>query len=340
MRLFGKRSNADEAIAEFWSWWPGFRPRAEAAIASGGWDGLVDEIGPRVSAIDAGLQWEFARGTHAKHALVVCPAGDAKLRATAARWRDAAPPTDGTWEYHAARQPDPAALEARLQLAGRELDMAEVRFAFTVDTDRSEVDVVCHHPAFASVPDGARTQITFLALDWSLGEDAVELWVGSVDSAVAPPANAQPPQALAAAVAGLAERHSEPVWTLLHGRAPSGLPILAVAQRPLKAVRWPRLDTHVAVALPYRTANDAGLPVDGSLDALRAFEDAVTEALGNDAELVAHESTAGARTLHFYADPTTASVAAIQRAARGWPEGRASVKVTYDPSLKAVSHLS
>jgi hypothetical protein len=341
MRLFGKRNDPQRAIAEFWSWWPGIRPRVEAAISSGGWNDLIGQISARVDAIDSGLQWEFMKGTSAKHALVVCPGGAARLRATAARWLAAAPPADSTWEYHAARQAEPAALEGKLEIAGQALDISQMRFGFTVDADRAEIDVVGHHPAFASLPENAHAQITFLALDWSLGEDAVELWIGRVDNSATSPENAQPAQTLVTAVASLAERHRKPIWTLLQGRSPSGGgPVVAVAQRPLKAVRWPRFDTHVAVVLPYRTANDAGLPVDGSLDALRAFEDSLTEAVGDDAVLVAHESANGVRTLHFYADPATESVGTIRQAVPEWSEGGASVDVTYDPSLQAVRHLS
>lgn len=36
------------------------------------------------------------------------------------------------------------------------------------------------HPQFASLPDDAQAQITFLFLDALLGEEVVERWVGEV----------------------------------------------------------------------------------------------------------------------------------------------------------------
>ena len=322
------------AIVEFWDWWPRVRPRVEAAIAGGAWADLPTEVGARVSAIDPGLQWEFAKGGRATHAVVVCAAGRAELRATAARWLAAAPPVDATWEYHTARQPDPAALRADLEIDGHRLHLPDIRFGFTEDGERGEVHVVCHHPVFAGIPKEAGTRITFLALDWLLGEDAVERWVGGIDTATDPPSDAQPPQALAAAVARLAEQHREPAWTLLGGRTPDGWPVVATVQRPLKAVRWPRFDTHVAVRLPYRTQSENGLPDNDALQRLRAVEDALTEAAGRDAELLAHETVQGRRTLHYYADSGTAVVAALDRVLPG------QLGITYDPALREVAHLS
>jgi hypothetical protein len=338
--VFGrKRMSPADAIVEFWVWWSTARPRIEAAIESGTWDGLVDEMGTRVAAIHPKLQWEFAKGARARHCLVVCAAGNPTLRAVAARWLAPAPPTTDTWEYASARQPDLRAFTSTLKIDGHELALDQIRFAARPDPDRHEIDVACHHPGFAGLPDEARGQITFLALDWVLGEYAVELWVGEVTWVVEPPPAAEPPAALAAAVAALAAEHHEPVWALLRGETRSGAPVLATVQQPLKSVRWPRFDTHVAVVLPYRLVNDVGLPFEDSLEALREFEDRLTAAVGRDGELVAHETAEGRRTLHFYADPATDAVSTIEGAGSGWPEGRASVKRAYDPGFERVRHL-
>src|SRR6185437_7390187 len=97
------------------------------------------------------------------------------------------------------------------------------------------------HPGFADLPDAVRGQITFLALDWLLGEDAVESWIGAVAWTATPDADVRPPAT---------------------GRDPSGAPVVATLQVPLRSARWRQYDTHVAVVLPYRVANEGGLPVD------------------------------------------------------------------------------
>src|SRR4051794_17252185 len=98
------------AVAEFWTTWPSVRPRVEDAILTGSFDGIVDEVSARVSAIDPGLQWELAAGRVADHALVVSAGGKRSLRAMAERWMRAGPGADDMWEFHSSRQPDPTAL--------------------------------------------------------------------------------------------------------------------------------------------------------------------------------------------------------------------------------------
>jgi hypothetical protein len=332
--VLARRDSQGKAVAQFWRWWPGVRGRVEAAIATGQWGELTPEVSARVAAIHPDLQWEFARGTKAKHALVVCAAGDHRLRAAAARWRAAAPPVDDQWEYHAARQPEPANFTAILDLGGQRIALQDLRFAYLLDANRCQIDVVCHHPVFAETPEQVRQQITFLALDWLLGEEAVELWVGGVAWETVRPHDAQPPRELGAAVAELAARYEKPVWAVLSGHDADGYPILATVQQPLKPARWPRFDTHLAVTLPYEKDN-VGLPTDTALQALRAFEDELATVLGADGALVAHESNRGQRTLHVYADGESSVPAAVRRAA----SGRATIQSKRDPSFTGIDHL-
>ncbi|GAA4473632.1 DUF695 domain-containing protein [Phytohabitans houttuyneae] len=330
----------DAAIDAFWRWWPGARSAVEAAVASGEWGDLSDRINALVEAIHADLHWEFSRGVRATHALVVSPAGAPPLRAVAARWLAAAPPADETWEYHSSRQPDPAAFGARLQIAGAELAMEDLRYGFAVEAGRQLLDVTVYHPMFADLPDDVRGQISFLSLDWLLGEEGVERWVGAVEFGGAPPAEAYPPAELRAAVERQAVEFKEPAWVMLSAQDKKGWPILATAQQPLLPVRFPRFDTHVAVTLPFREANDGGLPLDGSLTALREFEDELTDALAGDGDLLAHETSRSTRVLHFYVDGSTGAAALVEGRLGGWREGRARVETAYDPSLEHIAHLN
>ncbi|MBO0870199.1 MAG: DUF695 domain-containing protein [Micromonosporaceae bacterium] len=335
---FARRDARSKAIAGFWHWWPGARGRIEAAINSGEWGDLPDEVGNRIAAIHPDLQWEFTRGGTASHALIVTAAGVPELRAAAARWHAAAPAADRTWEYHRTRQPDPAFRTVMLNLAGHEIRLQDTRFAFLLDPDRCEIDVVCHHPVFAEAPEEVQRQVPFLVLDWLLGEEAVELWIGGVAPQRTLPDDALPPQALAEQVAQLAAEYAKPVWALVTARDREGYPMLATIVRPLKSARWPRFDTHLAICLPYQQ-NSTGLPTDDALRELRAFEDRLTATLGSDGELVAHESHRGRRTLHVYADDESAIPQLVQRAAATWPGRNATVSRERDPAFTAVAHL-
>jgi hypothetical protein len=346
--IFSRRSrgghryaNADAAIAAFWQWWPRIRTEVIAAIDSGGWGDVPAVLGERVRAIHPDLEWEFAKGQRARHALVVSPGGKAELRAYAVRWLDAAPPADDVFEYHAARQADPGGLRYTMRTHDAELDLAEVRVGFAVDPDLDQADVTVYHPTFPGMPEADRLQVSFLCLDWLLGEDGVERWIGRVDVGGAPPPDAQPAAQLKAAVDRLAAADHDGAWTLMSAEK-DGWPVVACANLPLAAVRFPRFDTHLAVTLPYRTANPGGLPVDGSMEALRNKEDELTALVhgAGSGTLVAHESTRGVRVLHYYVDSTADAADRIRDLLGDWSEGTATALETFDPGLRNVRHLS
>ncbi|HKT02199.1 MAG TPA: DUF695 domain-containing protein [Rugosimonospora sp.] len=331
---FSRRDSRSKAVAGFWQWWSGVHGRVESAIATGQWGGLTDEVTARVSVIHPDLQWEFAPGKGARHALIVTAGGDPRLRALAARWYASAPPADDVWEYHPARQPDPTILTSLLEMADQLIRLQDTQFASLLDADRCQLDVVCYHPVFAQVPEQIQEQITFLALDWLLGEQAAELWIGGVAWQQVRPDDVEAPEALAERVAELAARYAQPVWVLLTARDGDDYPVIATIQQPLKPARWPRFDTHVAITLPYEP-DRVGLPGDRALQKLRNFEDQLIASLGEDGALVAHESTRGRRILHVYAD----SESVVLQSVAAWAGREATVRQSHDPSFENVSHL-
>jgi hypothetical protein len=345
MRLFkGKDKSEDQrrAIGDFWAWWAAAREDVATEIESGN-AGVVPafaaSISGRVNAIHKDLEWESTPGvTGSRHALVVTSAGKPELRAVAARWLAAAPPADATWEYHEVRRADPSVFDSELQIGQVRLKVDEIRYGFTADEDNGQVDVVCHHPAFADLPDEVQAQVTFLSLDWLLGEDRVETWIGEIHWSSAALAKPREPVELRDAVLALAAG-GEDRWALLGGEDQRGVPRMAVVNRPLRGARWPRFDTHLAVSLPYQSFNDGRLPVDASLQALRDFGDALEARMGADGRLVAHETGDRVRTLHLYVDSQSDARQRVESAAPDWREGKAEVAATYDPGLNRVRHL-
>jgi hypothetical protein len=61
--------------------------------------------------------------------------------------------------------------------------------------------------------------------------------------------------------------------------------------------------------------------------------------LGDDGDLLAHETTRGRRTMHFYVDGVSGVAGRIDEQVRSWREGQTSIQKTYDPSLEGVAHL-
>lgn len=187
------RARQDEGIAAFWSWWLA-EGRARAARAFDEGEGaleLADHLSRRVHAIDPRLSFETGAGRSARHCLVVTAAGDPDRREITQRWLAAAPPADDAFEYAASRQPVADASGVSIDLEGR--GSVDLRSA-TVEAvlEPGSVNVRLTHPAFASLPDDAQGQITFLFLDALLGEEDVEFWIGEVSWGSVPGAGARP----------------------------------------------------------------------------------------------------------------------------------------------------
>ncbi|SBT40553.1 DUF695 domain-containing protein [Micromonospora auratinigra] len=338
MGLFRKKARPTmETIAGFWQWWATARGEVAQAIDAGTVQGFAGELGHRVHAIHPDLQWELTRGVTSAHVLVVTAGGQDTVRAVAARWFSAAPPADDTWSYRSVRAGELSVFESTIELDGHKLDLGDMRYGVAVDMQRRQIDVVCHHPAFVNLPDDVRGQISFLTLDWALGEDEVETWIGEITWTATEPANPRTPHELRRAATALAGE--EDSWVLMRGQRRDGTPLMAAAASPLRPARWPRFDLHVPIRLPYQRHNEGQLPVDESLAALRRFEDELSATIGPDGVLVAHETAGRERTLHFYVDSQSTARAELESHLPQWREGRASAGAQLDPAFEKVRHL-
>lgn len=304
---------------------------------------IVPVLSQAVAAIHPGLDWELGDGTEARHALVVSAAGDPDLRAIARRWRRSAPLPDEIWEYADTRQPVRDIAGVSLEVDGVHFGFDSATVAATVDADRGCVDVVVHHPEFATASQTVAEQVTFLMLDGALGEEAVETWIGDISPTGVPSSDAIPLGDLAAVIDDLRDKltgdDGDGTWVILQGETRRGEPVLASASLPLRPMIAPHLDTHVGVTLQYSKRAPNGWPAASSLDQLRAMEDHIDGRLGGSGRIVAHESASGARTLHFYVDGLTPAAEQIRAAVVGWAEGGVKVTVDADPGWDRVAHL-
>ena len=148
--------------------------------------------------------------------------------------------------------------------------------------------------------DKSPLRVSFLVLDWVLGEDGVERWVGAVETTgIRRTANA-PASDLEAAVNEMAAQARPERWVLMEGTTRGGERIVVSARRPLQWLDHPIFDLHTEVRLAYEDKREDGLPTVASLDLLRGIEDDISAALGIRGILVAHETVAGTRLLHYY----------------------------------------
>lgn len=300
--LFSRASRAAapsvHPVSAFWEWWA-----AEGrAVDPHRHSRAVDRLTTRLQAIDPGLTWHFGEGAAARYRLTASAGGVAEVRPAAERWLRAAPAADAMWEFRASQEADPEALTSRLEIGGSELDLSLVRFRVDVVDEELRVHVGVHHPMFAALPGDVAGQVTFLVLDWLLGEDDVERWVAEVETLVDGTGVTSTAEDLRAAVGALAASRDPQEWTLARWQDADGHPGLASFRRGLRWIDTPLFDRHHVLTRGFAAGED-GLPADGSaLDELGEVEDALVAVVGPRGVLVGHETFRGVRTFHVYAD--------------------------------------
>ncbi|RIJ76761.1 DUF695 domain-containing protein [Nakamurella silvestris] len=298
------------SISDFWVWWrtEGADGVAEA-ISTGEYGNLAAVITAKVQAIEPELQWELGKGDASANYLCLSAAGIAEIRPATERWLRAAPAADGVWEYRAARRPAPNWTNSRLEIDGRVFSPTDAKVSFTVDADSYRVDVIFFHPHFDTLGPEARERLTFLVLDWVLGEDDVIRWLGEIHHTHELPAEAVPVGALHEVVRRLAVQVKPDRWVMLQGATPTGAPVLATTRRPLWWIDHPTLDQHHIIAIPYQARREDGLPTPEALSELQALEDQLVAWVEPQAMLLAHETGEGRRLVHLYSDSADQNIA-------------------------------
>jgi len=336
MGLFRKSQAASgpHPITAFWTWWAeeghGIDPSQNSRA--------TDELTRRVAAIQPDLTWHFGPGEASQHRLTVSAGGVAEVRPSAERWLRAAPPADPKWEFRSSQQADPDALSNVLEIAGHKVDLASTEFHVESVDDELRVHVGVHHPAFARLPEQVRAQVTFLVLDWLLGEDDVERWLGHIQPLSSTPEPAGSAADVVAAVAKIAAQRDPDEWTIAQWEDKAGVPGLVTTRRGLRWVDHPTLDRHQIVSAAY-PAKENGLPSDAaSLDDLRGIESDLESLLSSRGILVGYETYRGRRTFHAYTDGEDQN---IDAAINDWAgRGHFSVDAQPDPAWSQVRHFT
>ena len=303
-------------IEEYWRWWEDARDDVQAAIEQEGADReVLHELLRQVSAL--GLVCEMSAGQRSRHAICASASGDPALRKLAYRWRDAGPPADEVFEYHASRiAGDP---DATLRMNDHEFAFTAFRFGVAVDEPRHALDLDVQHPAFPGLDENLRAQAGFIALDTILGEEEVERWVGALSWSAAAPASTITPAGLREAVERLRESEASGEWALLRTDD-----AIAVAARPLRPVDHPYLD--LLCELKAR-------PVDHDLSTLQDNEAALVSDFAERAYHAASLTQGDVRTAFVYIDGDTST----SRELENWAIERGyELTFSLDPAWDAV----
>jgi hypothetical protein len=338
MRFFKRNAPAQEPldarIAAFWAWWPTVSDGVAASIADGSVQRWVEPISEHVDALDRRLAWELSAGTQAQHALIVTPEGDPAVRPIALVWRAAAPAADARWEFHAARQPGRV---GRLQIAGVDVDLADVRALASWDAARERVDVQLWHPALADARGDAGLRVGFLFLDGLLGEEDVERWIGAIDVA-SDASSGLTPSELLAEVRQRAASATGDAWSLAT-TSYGGQDAIAAVNMSVKPIDHPMCQDHLTVTIARGTDHLAGA---GETEAVivNAAEDVLAEALvGIGGVHLGRITRRRDRSIHFMVRDSEASRDVATAWAAERPELQANVAVTHDPGWKVRSEL-
>lgn len=334
--LFGKRKPvpAQHPISAFWDWWAAEGNRIDPPTASG----FADDLTRRVKAMHEDLAWHMGPGDAARYGLIVSAGGIAEARPVAERWLRAAPAEDATWEFRSSQWAEPEALTQILEMAGNRVNLADTQFRVESSPEEFRVHVGVYHPAFPDLPEPARAQITYLVLDWLLGEDDVERWLGHIEPLTDPPVPAVSASDVVAAVAEIAAQRDPDGWSLAQWEDEGGAPGMALFRRGLRWIDYPILDRHQIVSVQY-DAQSNGLPADAAaLDGLRQIESELEALLGQRGILIAHETNRGVRTFHAYTDGEDQN---IDAAVTDWASGRTvSLESRPDPAWLQVRHFT
>lgn len=176
------------AAAEFWQRWHELLPDISAALGEGDLHRIEPALCAAVAKVHPDLQVSLERGRHALYALVVSGAEDPALRPYTDAWKAAAPADDALWEYHDSVPPVPDPDEVVVNLGAHRLALADVRIAAHIDDTACVVDVAVYHPGLVDLGDEARSAMTFLPLDATLGERLAAQRLRRVETATADPA--------------------------------------------------------------------------------------------------------------------------------------------------------
>jgi hypothetical protein len=163
-------ADPEAAAIRFWRGWFELLPQINAALGDREPQRVEYELCRLVAGLHPDLHFSLERGRRAIYALVVTGQEDPGLRPYTDAWKSAAPDEDAIWEYHDAVPPVPDPTEVTVNLGAHRISLADVRVGVTAVDESGTIDVVVYHPRLAELDDAARSVMTFLPLDATLGE--------------------------------------------------------------------------------------------------------------------------------------------------------------------------
>lgn len=182
--------DADAAAREFWARWSELLPDISAALGENEPQRVEHLMCAAVALVHPRLHFSLERGQRAVYALVLSSQEDPEIRPYTDAWIAAAPAEDAIWEYHDSVPPVPDPTEVTVRLGEHRVALADVRVAASPDREAGVLDVVVFHPELGELSEAARSAMTFLPLDATLGERVAAECLRRVEAVAEEPADA------------------------------------------------------------------------------------------------------------------------------------------------------
>jgi hypothetical protein len=310
-----------DAIEEFWEWWGLIRNDVASEVEAGALsDDLIDEIGDRVWRIHPELEWQLTGGVEARNSLNLVSGGSRLLRLVAELWRRMGPPADEAWEHHPARLPFGL---ATFDIGGVGIDPSEGRFFAEWDELYERLDLTIAHPAFSELTDDEARDAAIHLLDGTLGEDAVERWMGILETSSDADAGS-PLFTLRSDIDGIAAAATGASWERVDDQY-DGV-VVASVNRAVKWIDHLGKPIYGELTITALASDDDGLPVPLEQKRIDASVAALGEALGDHAVFIGTATGEGEHTVHFFCDTGEA----VEEALRTWREQEDNREITIE----------
>ncbi len=306
-----------EAIDAFWEAWPQLRSPLEEEMEAGHYGEGTEELTELTKAIDPYLEWDLMAGRSGLYALCLSAAADPALRPLTEKWLRAGPAADTTWEYHAAR----IAVEPAPRFIGTiGIHPRDLTVVVEPDPSTEELNLTLGHPDFARMDETLQLQSAFRLLDDLLGEDGMEMWIGSVDVVPHPLPWGMPFLDMAGEVDRQAAAATGQQWQMLHEEDPDLGDCDLFINRALKRLHFLDMEFVLTVSIE----------ISGSEDRLvRGVEEDLAVRLGADGVIFAHRIFDTFTVIYAYAGPD--GVEAVSGLADRWRPAVYEVVAEPDP---------
>lgn len=290
--------------AAFWAFWAEHETALLEGVQTGLDEALIQAVSEQVHALHPGLGWEFGPGDGGL-SFALKTGGDPEQRRVAQSWMASAPDFE-RWQFFDAIPPGPIEQiqNFALRFGDQDISFSELRFAIDPEDDRQRVHVRGFHPVLVGAETQHQLSVLFTVLDTTLGEAAVELWLGQIEVVEEPLEDGLDLAELRAAIdaQALAWREAGEAWASARGtNRETDMAVLFTLNMSAKRWDYPLLDTYFELVLSY-PARDDGLPNPSDYETLMDLDEKVCEALPEEVLHLGSRMGEGERVLFGYVD--------------------------------------